>query len=241
MCSDLREEIYKNLILRQEKNLFDFTCIERQPNLNQKMRYILLDWIIEILRKFKHPDIEVLFLCGGIIDKCLESKEIIKRNQFQLFGIIALRIAYKYEENYDFGFDECVYYCDDAFSKEECKEVEKKIVLDILNYNLTFPTSYTFLDIYLDVDSSNDSVKKLAKYLLEKTLPEYSMLQFKPSILASSVIYFSKKEMSCAPYWSTNLRKLTNYKARDLNLCIAEMKKIKTIDFENLKMEIIMK
>jgi len=239
--ADLREEIYKNLIIREEKNLFDFTCIERQPNLNKKMYFILLDWIISIINKFKHPDKEVLFLCGGIIDKCLESKKIIKRNQFQLFGIIALRIAYKYEENYEFAFDECVYYCDDAFSKESCKEMEKKIVLDILNYNLTFPTSYTFLDIYLDLDSSNDSVKKLAKYLLEKTLPEYNMLQFKPSILASSVIYFSKKEMSCAPYWSTNLRKLTNYKARDLNPCIAEMKKITTIDFENLKMEIITK
>ena len=237
MCSLLREEIYKNLIIREKKNLFDFTCIKRQTNLNEKMRFILLDWIIEIIQKFKTPDMEVLFLCGGIIDKCLESKEVIKKNKFQLFGIAALRIAYKYEENYVLELDECVYYCDGAFSLQECKEMENKIVLEILNYNLTFPTSYTFLDIYLDVDASNDSVKKLGKYLLVKILPEYNMLKFKPSIIASSVIYFSKKETACAPYWSTNLRKLTDYKVRDLNPCIAEIKKITTINFENLKNE----
>ena len=230
--SSLKEEIYRNLIIRQEKNLFDYTSISRQPYLNEKMRYILLDWIISVF-KIGNNYMEVLFLCGMLIDKFIERKTII-RKKFQLIGMTALRLAYKYEENYDFTVDNCVYYCDDAYSREECLQMEKTI-LEVLDYSLTFPTSYTFLNIYLDHDASNDSTKKLATALLIKILPEYKMLIFKPSIVASSVLYFCKKYVKYTPYWSVSLRKLTEYKFSDLTLCLAEIKKItSTMDLEVL-------
>lgn len=219
----LSEEIHRNFLKREEKNLFDYTSLSKQPHLNEKMRYILLDWIISVVKKIGN-DMEVLFLCGMLIDKFIERKTII-RNKFQLIGVTALRLAYKYEENYDFTVDDCVYYCDGAFGREECLQMEKTI-LEVLDYNLTFPTSYTFLNLYLNHDSANDSVKTLATALLIRILPEYKMLIFKPSIIASSVVYFCKKLVKSAPYWSFSLRKLTEYKVEDLRLCLAEIKKI---------------
>jgi len=229
--SSFKEEIYKNLLISEDKNLFDYTSMSRQPYLNEKMRYILLDWIISVLKKIGN-DMEVLFLTGALIDKLIERKKTIIRNRFQLIGVVALRLAYKYEENYDLTVDDCVYYCDDAYTREECLQMEKTI-LEVLDYSLTFPTSYTFLNFYLDHDVSNDSTKKFAIALLIKILPEYSMLIFKPSIIASSVIYFSKKYVKSAPYWSVSLRKLTEYKVKDLTVCLAEIKKItSTMDLD---------
>lgn len=230
--SSLNEEIYKNLIVSQEKNLFDVSSMSKQPYLNEKMRRILLDWIASVVKKLGN-DMEVLFLCCMIVDKFIERKTII-RNKFQLIGVTALRLAYKYEENYDFTVDDSIYYCDNAFVREECLQMEKTI-LEVLDYSLTFPTSYTFLNIYLDHDASNDSVKKLSTSLLIKILLDYKMLIFKPSIVASTVIYFSKKYLASAPYWSLSLRKLTEYKVKDLTLCLAKINKItETTDLELL-------
>ena len=70
----------------------------KQEDINEKMRAILVDWLVEVHLKFKLMP-ETLYLTVNLIDRYLE-KEKIKRSQLQLVGVTAMFIASKYEEIY---------------------------------------------------------------------------------------------------------------------------------------------
>jgi hypothetical protein len=88
-----------------------------QLDINEKMRAILVDWIIEVHLKFKLLP-ETLFLTVSLIDRFLERVKI-QRSNLQLVGVTAMLIASKYEEIYAPGITDFVYITDNAYSKEE--------------------------------------------------------------------------------------------------------------------------
>ena len=67
-----------------------------QPDINAKMRSILVDWLIEVHRKFELMP-ETLYLTLNIVDRFLSMKAVPRR-ELQLVGISSMLIACKYEE-----------------------------------------------------------------------------------------------------------------------------------------------
>ena len=78
----------------QAVNLASATFMERQTDVNCKIRAILIDWLVEVHLKFKLM-VETLYLTVNLIDRFLE-KEAITRNKLQLVGVTAMSIASKY-------------------------------------------------------------------------------------------------------------------------------------------------
>jgi len=72
--------------------------MSKQVDVNEKMRTILIDWLLEVHLKFKLLP-ETLFLSVSIIDRFLTLK-CVAREQLQLVGVTAMFIACKYEEIY---------------------------------------------------------------------------------------------------------------------------------------------
>lgn len=66
--------------------------------MNDKMRAILIDWLIDLHYKFKMFP-QTLFTMVMIIDKYISKKGANKDN-LQLIGTASLLIASKYEETY---------------------------------------------------------------------------------------------------------------------------------------------
>jgi G2/mitotic-specific cyclin-B, other len=91
--------------------------MQKQEDINEKMRAILVDWIIEVHLKFKLLP-ETLFITVSLIDRYLEKVQI-KRNNLQLVGVTAMLIASKYEEIYAPEVRDFVYITDNAYTKEE--------------------------------------------------------------------------------------------------------------------------
>lgn len=89
--------------------------MKQQNDINEKMRAILIDWLIEVHLKFKLLP-ETLFLTINLIDRYLQ-KEVVKRNKLQLIGVTAMLIASKYEEIYAPEVRDFVYITDKAYNK----------------------------------------------------------------------------------------------------------------------------
>ena len=53
--------------------------MKQQADINEKMRAILVDWIIEVHLKFKLLP-ETLFLCINLMDRYLEKSQINRHN-----------------------------------------------------------------------------------------------------------------------------------------------------------------
>lgn len=70
--------------------------MDSQPEVNERMRAILVDWLIDVHTKFD-LSLETLYLTINIIDRFLAIRNVPRR-ELQLVGISAMLIASKYEE-----------------------------------------------------------------------------------------------------------------------------------------------
>ena len=96
--------------------------MENQPHINERMRAILVDWLVEVHAKFKLVP-ETLYLTINLIDRYLEL-EIVSRPKLQLVGVTALLIGSKYEEIYPPELRDLVYICDRAYTRQDIIDME---------------------------------------------------------------------------------------------------------------------
>lgn len=161
-----------------------------QPDINDQMRGILIDWLIEVHFRFRLKP-QTLFLTVNIIDSYLSIK-LIHRAKLQLLGIASLLIACKCEEIYYPPVKDFVDITDKAYCKEELINMEF-LVLETLNFNILNPTPCDFYDIISKFYHFNNQQYFLGKYFLESCLIDYRMTKYSSSILACSSIYLVMK------------------------------------------------
>lgn len=117
--------------------------MKHQTDINEKMRAILIDWLIDVHLKFKLLP-ETLYITVNLIDRYLE-KERVARNKLQLIGVTCMLIAAKYEEIYPPELKNFVYITDNAYSRKEVLQMEYSI-LSKLGFDVTFPSCFRFLE-----------------------------------------------------------------------------------------------
>ena len=114
--------------------------MENQPHINERMRSILVDWLVEVHLKFKLVP-ETLYLTINLIDRYLERREV-SRPKLQLVGVTSLLIASKYEEIYPPELRDLVYICDRAYTRSEVRHKLRlhefrSLVIFFLNFFVT--------------------------------------------------------------------------------------------------------
>ena len=126
-------------------------------------------------------------------------------------------VASKYEEIYAPEVKDFEYITDKAYTTHQILEMEKK-VLSCVNFNVTTPSSYRFLERYFKISESEQKVFFLSQYLIELSLNEYRMLKHHPSMIAAASLFlaikinFKHKQIN-APQriWSVALQKHTKF------------------------------
>ena len=88
--------------------------MDRQPDINKKMRAILVDWLVEVHLRFKLEPL-TLWLTVNILDRYLMREQVL-RAKLQLVGISSLLIACKYEEIFPPAVSDCVSITDKAYN-----------------------------------------------------------------------------------------------------------------------------
>ena len=167
-----QNEIFKYLKETENQNTSNMTGMEHQKDINEKMRGILVDWLVDVHLKFKLRP-ETLFVTVNIVDRYL-AKAQINRQKLQLVGITAMLIASKYEEIYAPELKDFIYVTDHAYQRDEVLQMEG-LILAALDFNLTFPTPLSFLEKTAQIANFDKKMTMLARYLLELALIELKM------------------------------------------------------------------
>ena len=183
-------EIYSNLLL-DEKNLKPlYGYIQNQHDINEQMRAILIDWLIEVHYKFHLKD-ETLYQTVFIIDSYLAAFPIL-RAKLQLLGIAALLISCKAQEIYYPQLFELIDITDGAYIKDELVEMENHI-LKILSFNIVSPTAIEFYNIVSRAFNFDQKQYFLGKYFMESSLIDYQMIKYSASVIGVSCAYVVMK------------------------------------------------
>ena len=189
---DYFDEIYQNLLLDEKKFYQKINCnyMHFQKNINDKMRAILVDWLIEIHFKFKMKQ-KTLYNCVFIIDAFL-SKNIIERKDFQLLGMAALLIACKESEIMYPPLSSFLALSEYSYSLKELTDMERKVTKK-LYFDILAPTAEEFFGINAEYFEFTEKQRFFGEYFLDASLIDCNLLKYKQSTIAVACGYIVMK------------------------------------------------
>ncbi|KAK8314941.1 hypothetical protein V6Z12_D01G206300 [Gossypium hirsutum] len=190
--------------------------MDRQFDINEKMRAILIDWLIEVHYKFDLME-ETLFLTINLIDRFLERCTVI-RKKLQLVGMTAMLLACKYEEVSVPIVEDFVLISDKAYTRKDVLDMEK-LMVNTLQFHMSVPTPYVFMRRFLKAAQSEKKLEFLSFFLIELCMVEYEMLKFQPSLLVAAAIYTAQCSLFRFKNWTKTSEWHTKYTEDQLLEC----------------------
>lgn len=189
MVSEYVHEIFDYLREIETETMANKDYMDNQPDLEWKMRGILVDWLLEVHTRFRLLP-ETLFLAVNIIDRFLSTK-IVQLDRLQLVGVTAMFIASKYEEVLAPHVQNFRHVADDGFTEEEILSAER-FVLQALNYDLRYPNPMNFLRRISKADSYDVQTRTVGKYLLEISCLDHRFLEYPPSQVSAAAMFLAR-------------------------------------------------
>lgn len=171
---EYQAEVLEHLLHIEELALPDLPLIKNQPEIDLRMRPMLLDFLMEVvigqnLSKGTFP------LAVNLIDRYCLSR-IIKKAHFQLLGLGALWVACKSLESKPkiMTLDELSLLSCHYYQKPLILQMEK-LLLKSIDWNLSFPTFDAFIDLYVACaasdlagsESHKNDIKTISTYICE--------------------------------------------------------------------------
>ncbi|GAB2289296.1 hypothetical protein Dimus_023600 [Dionaea muscipula] len=190
--------------------------MEKQGDINKRMRGVLIDWLIEVHYKFELME-ETLYLTVNLIDRFLALESVV-RKKLQLVGITAMLLACKYEEVSVPVVEDLIVISDRAYTRQDVLQMEK-LMINALHFNLSLPTAYVFMRRFLKAAQSHKKLELLSFFMIELCLVEYEMLRFPPSLLAAAAVFTAQCTLSGFKQWNKTCEWHTGYSQEQLLEC----------------------
>ena len=187
-------DIFENLINEENNNKYKINSnyFNFQNDINDKMRKVLIDWLIEIHYKLKFKE-ETFYTTIYIIDAYLSQKRIERKN-LQLLGITAIFIASKLYEINSGNIEDYSNITAKTYNKEEIINMESDIS-KTLNFNFLIPTPILFYEILTKkMNLENDSYEyKFGEFLIQSYIMDSESFKYNYSIISYSSLYLISK------------------------------------------------
>lgn len=224
-CWQYAGDVTKYHLETEKERMPNPSYMSRQADVNSKMRAILIDWLVDVHCKYDLLP-QTLYIAIYLIDRHLEKDLSVPRQRLQLVGVTALFIAAKYEEIYPPEAEDFVRITDNAYTKDELFAMEVRI-LNRIGFRVTFPTAHQFMDRFLKASRTRDErVQHFAHYVLDRSLQEYKLIKYRPSMVAASAVHIARTQMKDQPAWNPTLQHHSTYAESDLTDCIEDLKEM---------------
>lgn len=200
-----------------------------QCDVTARMRTILVDWLVDVHTQFRLSQ-SALYLAVNIFDRFLSTEDtVVSRSQLQLVGVTCMWVAAKYEEIYPPCLEDFVYISDCTYTREELLRMEA-LICNKLKFVFTVPTVLPFVDrglkaLHTAHPNADSRITQFANYALELALCDYSMLKYRPSMLAAAAIALAAHTLAyCQLRWDNTMRFHTGgYTVEILNTCARDL------------------
>ncbi|KAH3151314.1 hypothetical protein KXW80_009180 [Aspergillus fumigatus] len=197
MAAEYVVEIFDYLRDLELETLPNPHYIDHQPDLEWKMRGILVDW-----------------LTVNIIDRFL-SAEVVALDRLQLVGVAAMFIASKYEEVLSPHVANFSHVADETFTDKEILDAERHI-LATLEYNMSYPNPMNFLRRISKADNYDIQTRTLGKYLMEISLLDHRFMCYPQSHVAAAAMYLARLILERGA-WDATLAHYAGYTEEEID------------------------
>ncbi|XP_046890920.1 G1/S-specific cyclin-E2 [Hypomesus transpacificus] len=168
------DDMWIKMLNKDLKYVHDKDYLLQHPNLQLKMRAILLDWLFEVSEVYcLHR--QTAYLAQDFFDRFMVTQENVDKDCLQLIGITALFIASKIEEIYPPKVHEFAYVTDGACDMYDILKMEL-VMLKGLNWNLCPETAVSWLKLYSQVEAQKDGTNFLVPHFSRETYIQMTQL-----------------------------------------------------------------
>ena len=122
------------------------TYMSKQLDIDDSMRTILVDWLVEVADEFGLSP-QTLFAAVNHTDRFLSTMSV-RRTKLQLIGITSILLASKYEEVYPPRMVDFYTIADRAYRMDQILKMEH-VILRELRFDMGCVTVASFLDRFL--------------------------------------------------------------------------------------------
>ena len=216
------DEVYLNLLLDEKKfyKKINSNYMTLQKSINDKMRAILVDWLIDVHFRFDMKK-KTLFNCVYIIDAFL-SKNLIDRKYLQLLGMAALLISCKETEIMYPSLNSFLALSDFSYSLQELTNMER-FVMKILDFDILAPTAEEFYAINAEYFKFGEKQRFFGEYFLDASLIDYNLLKYNQSTIAVACGYIVMKFFNLNGVHSLLKNTGDNIKQIDVKNCARDL------------------
>ncbi|KAL4613621.1 G1/S-specific cyclin-E1 isoform X2 [Arapaima gigas] len=224
LCWANKDDVWNNLLQKDQSYPRDCHFMEQHPNLQPKMRAILLDWMMEVCEVYKLHR-ETFYLAQDYFDRFMATQRNVLKTTLQLIGISALFIAAKLEEIYPPKVHQFAYVTDGACTEDEILSMEL-IIMKELKWSLNPLTPVSWLNVYMQMAYLKATGEMLVPQfpqatfvqiaeLLDVCVLDLGCLDFSYSMLAASALFhFSSMEL---------VERVSGYQWVDMERCVKWM------------------
>lgn len=96
-------------------------------------------------------------------------------------------------------------------------------MLRALDFNITVPSLFRFLERYSKLANSDDLIFNFSRFLIEMSLLDIKMYKYRPSLIACSSIVLARKIMQRPNPWSQTLAASSGYSDSQIRECCREL------------------
>ena len=168
---------------------------QSNPNLNHKLRFILIDWLFEVAM-LKTFSAYMLHTAVGIIDRFLKQRYILK-SDLQLVGISAMLLVSRMFHGEVIGVEEAVWFTDSTYNASQVIHMTADIT-SALRGKFIHKTTMDYTNLLLDILQQNSTrdIRHLVQYIADLTLQQSDLTDFTRGRLAACCVFLARLEMA---------------------------------------------
>ncbi|ELK30079.1 Cyclin-F [Myotis davidii] len=191
-----------------------------QKGLNDTMRYILIDWLVEVATMKDFTSL-CLHLTVECVDRYLR-RRLVPRYRLQLLGIACMVICTRFINKEILTIREAVWLTDNTYKYEDLVRMMGEII-SALEGKIRVPTVVDYKDILLTLIPMPPRTQHLCSFLCELSLLHTSLAAYSPARLAAAALLLARLTHGQTQPWSTQLWDLTGFSCEDLIPCVLSL------------------
>ncbi|XP_034782744.2 cyclin-F-like [Acipenser ruthenus] len=216
-CSDVVSQIFQSSYPLPKQGMFTL-----QKGMNDTMRYILVDWLVEVttMKDFSSLSLHVTV---GCVDRYLLLRSVPKA-RLQLLGIACMVICTRYTSKEILTIREAVWLTDNTYKYEDLVRMMGEVI-SALEGKIRTPTLLDYGEVLLSLSPLDRRSENLLHYICELSLLYTSLSQYSPARLAAAALLLTRILHRHANPWPSHLSECTGYSLQDLVDCVLSLHK----------------
>ncbi|KAM4887120.1 LOW QUALITY PROTEIN: cyclin-F-like [Thomomys bottae] len=193
-----------------------------QKGLNDTMRYILIDWLVEVatMKDFSSLCLHLTVEC---VDRYLR-RRLVPRYKLQLLGIACMVICTGFISKEILTIREAVWLTNNTYKYEDLVRMMGEIMSALEGKSRT-PTMMDYKEVLLTLVPVAPRTQHLCSFLCELSMLHTSLSLYSPAHLACAALLLARSMHRQTQPWTTHLWDLTGFSLKDLIPCVLSLHK----------------